>query len=186
MNKNENSEAEKILFFGYFLAWLISAAGVYKFYSGSRALGLNLNIISIIPLFLTCTGRIKYIYTPWVKAASFIGETIQRLFLCIFYFGALFPIGLLMKLFKGDFLDLKRHKNLGSYWNKYTPDIPEQEKHRDYSRYNVFSLFFEYWRFLMLRKKYWLLPLILFLILLGIFIIFVQGSAISPFIYTVF
>ena len=40
--------------------------------------------------------------------------------------------------------------------------------------------------FLKERKKYWLLPLILTLILLGGLIVFTSGSAIAPFIYTIF
>src|SRR3569832_234478 len=44
----------------------------------------------------------------------------------------------------------------------------------------------ELWSFLKSRKKLWLLPIILVLKLLGGLIVFVQGSAIAPFIYTVF
>ena len=40
--------------------------------------------------------------------------------------------------------------------------------------------------FLKERKKYWLLPLILTLILLGGLIVFTSGSAIAPFVYTIF
>ena len=42
------------------------------------------------------------------------------------------------------------------------------------------------WGFLKVRKKYWLAPLIIMLVLLGALIIFTQGSAIAPFIYTLF
>ena len=42
------------------------------------------------------------------------------------------------------------------------------------------------WGFLKVRKKYWLLPIILTLLLFGSLIIFVSGSAIAPFIYTLF
>lgn len=42
------------------------------------------------------------------------------------------------------------------------------------------------WGFLKERKKYWLAPLIITLVLLGALIIFSQGSAIAPFIYTLF
>lgn len=42
------------------------------------------------------------------------------------------------------------------------------------------------WGFLNERKKYWLAPLILTLVLLGALIVFTQGSAIAPFIYTLF
>jgi competence protein ComGC len=42
------------------------------------------------------------------------------------------------------------------------------------------------WTFLKTRKKFWLLPLIIILLLLGILIVFVGGSALAPFIYTLF
>lgn len=44
----------------------------------------------------------------------------------------------------------------------------------------------EIWLFLKVRKKYWLLPIIIMLLLLGLLIIFTEGSAISPFIYILF
>ena len=42
------------------------------------------------------------------------------------------------------------------------------------------------WGFLRVRKKFWLLPIIISLLLLGILIVLSSGSAIAPFIYTVF
>jgi hypothetical protein len=44
----------------------------------------------------------------------------------------------------------------------------------------------ELWQFLKQRKKLWLLPVIVILLLLGVLIVFVQGSALAPLIYTVF
>ena len=44
----------------------------------------------------------------------------------------------------------------------------------------------EFWEFLKERKKYWLFPILFVLVLLGGLIIFGQGSAIAPFIYTIF
>jgi hypothetical protein len=42
------------------------------------------------------------------------------------------------------------------------------------------------WGFLKNRKKFWLLPLIIILLLFGVLIVFTSGSAIAPFIYTLF
>ena len=42
------------------------------------------------------------------------------------------------------------------------------------------------WGFLKVRKKYWLLPIILTLLLFGALIVLTSGSAIAPFIYTIF
>ena len=42
------------------------------------------------------------------------------------------------------------------------------------------------WDFLKTRKKYWLAPLIITIVLLGTLIVFTQGSVIAPFIYSIF
>jgi|TARA_S200000501_G_scaffold288501_1_gene273168 hypothetical protein len=44
----------------------------------------------------------------------------------------------------------------------------------------------EFWEFLTVRKKYWLLPIIIVLVLFGGLIVLTQGSPIAPFIYTIF
>ena len=44
----------------------------------------------------------------------------------------------------------------------------------------------EFLEFLKIRKKYWLLPILLVLVLFGGLIVLTQGSAIAPFIYTIF
>ena len=44
----------------------------------------------------------------------------------------------------------------------------------------------EFWEFLKVRKKYWLLPILLVLVLFGGLIVLSQGSAVAPFIYTIF
>jgi len=44
----------------------------------------------------------------------------------------------------------------------------------------------ELWMFLKTRKKFWLLPLIIILLIFGFIIVFAGGSALAPFIYTLF
>ena len=44
----------------------------------------------------------------------------------------------------------------------------------------------EFWKFLRARKKFWLLPIFLMLLLFGGLVILTQGSAVAPFIYTIF
>jgi hypothetical protein len=44
----------------------------------------------------------------------------------------------------------------------------------------------EFWKFLRVRKKLWLLPIVVVMLLLGGLLILAQGSAIAPFIYTLF
>ena len=44
----------------------------------------------------------------------------------------------------------------------------------------------EFWEFLKVRKKWWLAPIFVMLLLLGALIVLTEGSAIAPFIYTLF
>lgn len=44
----------------------------------------------------------------------------------------------------------------------------------------------ELWEFLKVRKKFWLLPILLMMVMLGGLVVLTQGSALAPFIYTVF
>jgi hypothetical protein len=48
------------------------------------------------------------------------------------------------------------------------------------------SFFREFWAFLRVRKKYWLLPVLVVTAVMGGLIILTQGSAVAPFIYTLF
>jgi hypothetical protein len=44
----------------------------------------------------------------------------------------------------------------------------------------------EFWQFLRVRKKYWLAPIIIMLLLFGLLIVLTEGSALAPFIYALF
>jgi len=48
------------------------------------------------------------------------------------------------------------------------------------------SIAWEFWEFLKVRKKYWLAPIVIVLLLLGTLIILTEGSALAPFIYALF
>ena len=48
------------------------------------------------------------------------------------------------------------------------------------------SIIIEFWEFLKFRKRYWLLPIVIVLFLLGALIVFTESSAIAPFIYALF
>ena len=48
------------------------------------------------------------------------------------------------------------------------------------------SLAREFWEYMKTRKKWWLLPVMVVLVLVSFLLVFAQGSALAPFIYTVF
>jgi len=48
------------------------------------------------------------------------------------------------------------------------------------------SLLYEFWAFLRIRKKWWLLPIIAVMLAVGTLLAFAHGSVLAPFIYTIF
>ena len=50
----------------------------------------------------------------------------------------------------------------------------------------MLDLLKDLWRFMRARKKFWLLPIIIVMMLLGALLIFAQGSAVAPFVYKLF
>jgi len=50
----------------------------------------------------------------------------------------------------------------------------------------VFSFLKEFWAFLRIRKKFWLLPILVTMLLFGVLLLLAQSSAVAPFIYTLF
>ena len=49
-----------------------------------------------------------------------------------------------------------------------------------------FGIVREFWSFLRVRKKWWITPIVLFLIVLGLLLVFAHGSPLAPFIYSLF
>ncbi len=50
----------------------------------------------------------------------------------------------------------------------------------------MLSFLREFWAFLRVRKKYWLMPIFIMMVIFGGLIVLTKGSAIAPFIYTMF
>lgn len=49
-----------------------------------------------------------------------------------------------------------------------------------------FSLFREFWDYARIRKRWWLFPIVLLLVILSFVVVLAEGSALAPFIYTIF
>lgn len=50
----------------------------------------------------------------------------------------------------------------------------------------MFELLVDLWGFMKERKKFWMAPIIIIMLLLGVLIVLTEGSAVAPFIYTIF
>ena len=64
----------------------------------------------------------------------------------------------------------------------------DNESFKTNFKLNIINMEFikELWRFLRVRKKLWLLPIIIVMLILGGLLILAQGSVVAPFIYTLF
>jgi hypothetical protein len=51
---------------------------------------------------------------------------------------------------------------------------------------NTTALARELWAFMRVRRKWWLLPILVVMLVVGALLVFAQGSALAPFIYTIF
>jgi len=83
---------------------------------------LNVRLWSLIisAIFLTLAFTRPNLLTPlnkvWIKLGHILGKFISPIFLALIYFIILTPIGILLKIFNKDILDLKLDKKLNSYW----------------------------------------------------------------------
>lgn len=100
-----------LLAIGLFL--FLKANSAYKAYWFS---GL---IFFVLAQFLA--AHLKPIYEIWMTLAFCLGWINTRVILILVYYALVTPIGLIAKLFRKDFLNLKLDKNAQSYWQKKEP-----------------------------------------------------------------
>jgi hypothetical protein len=60
------------------------------------------------------------------------------------------------------------------------------ERIADSARHPMLDILKELWAFLRVRKKYWLMPIVIVLVLIGGILVAVKGTVVAPFIYTLF
>ena len=110
---------------------------------------------------------------------------LSRFILTLMYYLVLTPTGLVLRVLGRDLLDLKL-QDRPSYWHRRSSTGPHAAYSEVKQGSGKIALMVQFWVFLRARKKFWLLPIVLMLVLLGALIIFGEGSALAPFIYTLF
>ena len=122
----------------------------------------------------------------WLNFSRLLGEVVSRILLSIVYFAVVTPIGILRRLRGNDSLHLYRFKKSNeSVMLERTHKFEGRDLVRPYSEENM-EFVNDLWNFLRERKKFWLLPLVLILLMFGALVVLASGSAIAPFIYTLF
>ena len=104
----------------------------------------------------------------------------------IFFVGVI-PTALVMRSRGRNALRLDAAKASGTTWiERVPPGACSRHHEKPVLRAAAMSFLTELWRFLRVRKKFWLLPLLLMMALFGGLVVLTQGSAVAPFIYTLF
>jgi len=138
---------------------------------------------------LVWPSGLKPIYRVWMGLAVVMNYFISRSILILLYYLVVTPTGLVLRALGRDILDLKL-KDRSSYWHRRDSADSSGGQQVMYSEVKQGSgkiaLMVQFWVFLRARKKFWLLPIALMLVLLGALILFGEGSALAPFIYTLF
>ena len=119
-----------------------------------------------------------------MKLGHILGWLNSRIILGLVFLIVLQPIALIMRIFGHDPLKTKKIAQ------KSYREIKTNQKINLKKNFLIMEAFLELvadvWDFLKVRKKYWLAPLIITIILMGALIIFTQGSVVAPFIYSIF
>jgi len=121
-------------------------------------------------------------YKIWMRLATVLGWINTRILLGLIFYLIFTPVGLVMRLSGRDPLTQRIDRAADSYWVDRSPILLENQD----QRVNKISILAEFWYFLKVRKKFWLMPIFVILVLLGILLVFAQTSPLAPFIYTLF
>ena len=118
------------------------------------------------------------------------GRVVSKILLSIVFFAVVTPIGILRRLFGKDSLKsacFQGEQRIGHGGEEpHVRSVGPLERPLLITKGVTMDFLKDLWGFLKNRKKFWLLPLILILLGFGALVVFAGGSAIAPFIYTLF
>lgn len=72
---------------------------------------------------------LKPLYQRWMRVAYFISSIVTVVGLSLLFYGIFAPIGILLRLFKKDFLDRSFDKMASSYWSKREPPVADMKRY---------------------------------------------------------
>jgi hypothetical protein len=99
------------------------------------------------------------------------------------FYGTIRPTGLVMRLRGKDLFRLEREPDAKTYWIAPRTGTGDGNEERSVLMLDFLA---ELWRFIRVRKKFWLLPILIMMVVFGGLAVMTKGSALAPFIYTLF
>ena len=102
------------------------------------------------------------------------------------FFLTVTPTALIMRALGKDPLRRRLDKEATTYWIDRAPTRTGPRIHATPILKVAMSFLKELWMFMRVRKKFWLLPILIMMVVFGGLVVLTQGSAVAPFIYTIF
>ncbi len=150
-----------------------------------RTWALVLAVLLIAPA-LIYPPALKPLQKVWMKLGHVLGWINTRILLGVIFFGVVTPMGMIRRMLRKDSMG-RQANTLDSYRM-----VRQSATGVAYDQAILIvggfmgEFLVELWGFMKERKKFWLLPIVLCLVFLGGLIVMTSGSAVAPFIYTLF
>ena len=141
-------------------------------------------------LFLAAALMVPGILAPlnhqWMRFGLLLHKITNPIIMGLVFFVTVTPTALVMKMMGLDPLNRKIDRNAKFLLDQSDPTGAVTQNHEIPILRAAMSFVLEIWPFMRARKKFWLLSIMLIMMLYGGLVILTEGSAIAPFIYTIF
>tara|TARA_B100001175_G_C19213214_1_gene496902 strand:+ start:135 stop:548 length:414 start_codon:yes stop_codon:yes gene_type:complete len=118
--------------FGVIIGIILLIVAGFLFYREKESFQTFLYIAGVfIGLALILPSMLKPIYIVWMTFAVILGWFMTRVILSLLFYVIITPIGLVLRIFGKDFLELKKQAVQGSYWNQRDSNL---EKNQNYEK----------------------------------------------------
>ena len=118
--------------FGFTIGIILLLVAAFLFYREKESFQTFLYIAGVfIGLALILPSMLKPIYIVWMTFAVILGWFMTRVILSLLFYVIITPIGLVLRIFGKDFLELKKQAVQGSYWNQRDSNL---EKNQNYEK----------------------------------------------------
>ena len=118
--------------FGVIIGIILLIVAGFLFYREKESFQTFLYIAGVfIGLALILPSILKPIYIVWMTFAVVLGWFMTRVILSLLFYVIITPIGLVLRIFGKDFLELKKQAVQGSYWNQRDSNL---EKNQNYEK----------------------------------------------------
>lgn len=140
---------------------------------------------------LLAPDALRPFHRAWMALSFAMGWVTSRLLLTAIFALLVTPVAIVARLVGKRFLELKADPKRPSYWEKRDPARTIDHRKMSlapahHSAMRKLRIVLEYLGFLLTSRNWWLLPIALSMLILGLVLVFAQGSPVAPFIYTLF